>query len=304
MRYLYALLAVIALQIALEGGAQIAAQKLIPPAPPSLTVIDTELGWTYAGCRNQSYYGYGDFDLCFNSLGLRGPEITTTPVPMMILGSSVVMAQQVPEEETFAGLLGAVNAGFEGYQTHQERDRYLRDLYELEPQTLILVVTPYDLYGPAQGITEAPTGFERLLQKEGFYRLARWYGRDMPLFKDDRTARDSEYLRMAQTPLDDARWQQWGSWVRDIRDRSPESRFVIVYAAPRAEVEARQQGAAPFWLTTRLSEWCASEHIPFLDPGDALNAHPVQEVFYDYIHYTRIGHQVVADAIRGLLDSQ
>jgi len=81
-----------------------------------------------------------------NQLTLRGPspENTTGTVNWMAVGDSFTMAVQVPEEKTFAGLLGTQqdvqiwNGGVDGYSTWQSTLRYVRADKQIEIDKVIL----------------------------------------------------------------------------------------------------------------------------------------------------------------------
>lgn len=81
--------------------------------------------------------------LRINSLGLRGPE-PTADRRWLLLGDSFTMAIQVPEEATFASLLGeksgvqALNAGVNGYSTWPAVRRYRVLRAAVDADTVVL----------------------------------------------------------------------------------------------------------------------------------------------------------------------
>ena len=113
----------------------------------SITKDDPELGWTFSGERQQ----FG-FTLRFNSLGLRGGELPKGPVRLLFLGNSVTMGQAVPEEKTFSALLGAVNAGLDGYDPYQMEAKYRRDLSSLKPLFTGVVAVANDVISREAGL--------------------------------------------------------------------------------------------------------------------------------------------------------
>lgn len=81
-----------------------------------------------------------------NSLGLRGPEPTDGPeARWLAMGDSFTFAAQVPEEQSFVGLLAAslgvqlFNAGSDGYGTRHALARFRQLEGVLAPEVVVLV---------------------------------------------------------------------------------------------------------------------------------------------------------------------
>lgn len=308
---LFVTLAVCLVLLLVEAILQVAAMVLIPPwsgLPGSIVERDEELGWVFKGSRVQEEYG--GFELRFNSLGLRGGEIESTPVDRMILGDSVVMASEIPEDKTIASLLGAINAGFAGYSTMQERDRYKRDLFQLKPQTLVLVITCNDIFSEEQNrnhidrqvLINPHLRNRTWLEYEGLYRLYLWrkglLGRNPTI---DETMLDQAHLEQASKACPDYVWHEWTAAVLDIRDSAADSEFYVVLSPPRSQVRARQDGVQAFWLNDNLEALCRSQDMVFLDLLPVLAEHDVAETFLGTIHLSEEGNRIAAEAIAKLL---
>ena len=81
-----------------------------------------------------------------NSLGLRGPEPTQDERPRWLaMGDSFTFAAQVPEEQSFVGLVAdsqqvqLFNSGSDGYGTRHALARFRQLEAELEPELVVLV---------------------------------------------------------------------------------------------------------------------------------------------------------------------
>ena len=81
-----------------------------------------------------------------NSLGLRGPEPVNNEQPRWLaLGDSFTFAAQVPEEQSFVGLLGdsqqvqLFNAGSDGYGTRHALARFRQLEDKLAPELVVLI---------------------------------------------------------------------------------------------------------------------------------------------------------------------
>ena len=89
--------------------------------------------------------GY-EVDIRVNELGLRGPAVQRDPRPVWLaLGDSFTFAAQVPEEQSFVGLLGEeldvqlLNGGSDGHGTHHELARFRQLEKALSPEVVLVV---------------------------------------------------------------------------------------------------------------------------------------------------------------------
>lgn len=294
------------LLISLEGLGQSLCFLFGVPGTAAVVRQDDQLGWSFFGKRKQGNYWYR-----FNSIGLRGDDANLkSPVELMFLGDSVTVGKQVPEDKTFSAILGGVNAGFDGYSTMQERDRFKRDLYRLKPKLLVLVACANDIMSNEQNnavIRETIKDNSSLQNKinifkyEGFYRL--YY---MLRFFNERTSPvyDDYYLGLTTTPVDRHAWRDWTNAVLDIKESAKGSRFILVLAPPRKQVEAYRRGAAKFWLNDEFSGFCRMRDLTCLDLLPTLGAHGNPgELYHDYIHPNELGHRIIAQELRHFIPS-
>lgn len=150
---------------------------------------DPDVGWThepglratFAKCGRE----FSEFQtrVRFNSLGLRDGERTVAKAPgtfrVLVLGDSYTEALQVDAEETFTSKLErllarsggnapldgmraaapgvrfeVLNAGVAGYGTDNALLWYQRDLWKLEPDLVLLAMSPNDLYENSRELLE------------------------------------------------------------------------------------------------------------------------------------------------------
>jgi lysophospholipase L1-like esterase len=121
---------------------------------------DPVLGWSHEPHATGTFVGPRPWPIEFsspvkiNSLGLRGPELAEKPaggVRVLALGDSVVAGFEVPDDRTFAALLGplveqrigrpvqVVNAGVRGYGTDQSYLYYTERGRELRPDLVFFL---------------------------------------------------------------------------------------------------------------------------------------------------------------------
>jgi hypothetical protein len=274
-------------------------------AKDSVVEFDRDVGWVWKGRRYQGSL-YGNFWLEFNSLGLRGPELDTTRRPeLMLLGDSVVMGEEVAYEDTFAARIGAVNAGFRGYSTMQERDLYRRDLARLNPKTLALVLCPNDIMTEAENRRNIATHHREhvwiekssLLDHEGYLRLFRFLRYQRTQDARDQSSEDRFYLSQVTRDLSDEEWSAWRQAILDVRASAPDSNFVLVLAPPRSQVAAARAGRTAFPYNERLRAFGAEHGIPVVDLLPDLAAADPAATFYDFVHFNAKGHEIAAAAL-------
>ena len=111
----------------------------------SITQQDKQLGWTWIPNSSKiSHINGKEVKVRFNSQGLRGSE-ESLKNKILFLGNSVTQGQSVQEKETFSYILNGINGGFDGYDTYMQRDRFKRDLHNLQIDKLILVSNSLNL---------------------------------------------------------------------------------------------------------------------------------------------------------------
>lgn len=125
--------------------------------PTFYTVSDPILGWSYKPGASGWWQDEGEAFLEFNSVGLRGPEITPAKpentVRIAVLGDSFTAAVQVPLAQTFVKRIErelkncqafkgkqieAINFGVDGYGTAQELLTLRKKVWQYQPDIVVL----------------------------------------------------------------------------------------------------------------------------------------------------------------------
>jgi len=278
----------------------IAASRIV-----SLTKEDSELGWTFSGSRSQH-----GFVLRFNSLGLRGGEINVRDVPLLLLGNSVTMGQAVPEDQTFASILGAVNAGLDGYDTYQMSVKLRRDLAGLRPLAVGLIVVGNDVISreaSKERILQTKANNKTVASKNLDINLGRYFSFNLREFRarienknpddSDSDAKDKGYLQMVSIAKPVATWGDWTDAIREIRSVSPK-RFFIAASPPRSQVRAWRSGSRDFWFNNELSHFAKNNQVCFIDMLPGLAKYDPGLIYDDFVHFNSRGHAIAAQVIR------
>ncbi len=286
------------------------ADLLIHPRITAVVTADPELGWRFLGQRNQRELGFGDFVLRFDSLGLRQAEQTRERLRdrVIFVGNSVTLGQQVGEEQTFAALLGGINAGGDGYDTYQQLTHFRRNLADLKPRRVVLVVVGVDL------MTLAASQVRRRTTTAENPDLASWFHRltdirnarivlpnlmqaPMPT-KPDNPHGDGAYLRAATSKPTDSTWHDWSQAVADFSSTLGHGRLVLVLSPPRAQVAAWREGQPDSALANVLAAFCAQHQIVCIDLLPYLANQDPTALYVDHVHFSARGHAAVAAALR------
>lgn len=308
---------------AAEAGAQLFCLYIdLPPPtsqPHSVVTSDPELGWVFHGKRHQGFLGLGDFWLHYNDWGMRGPDLGPVPqVGILLLGDSVTQGQHVPEEDTFAARLGAVNAGFGGYNTWQQRDRYRRDLWKLKPRIVGLIISANDIQTEKANHVYIQKTIKLnlhlrkkdIFEYEGFYRILKWIRGDLATRppeneqakENSSVSKDIGYLKYVEMTRKPELWNDWIRAILDIQQLTAKSTFFIALAPPRSQVAAYRAGKKLFWLNRELAAFSLRNNIPFLDLLPAMATLEPKEAFQDYVHFSSEGHKAAALALQSFIE--
>ena len=126
-------------------------------SPTFYTVSDPVFGWSYKPGASGWWKDEGEAFLEFNSIGLRGKEISSTKpentIRIAVLGDSFTAAVQVPLEKTFVKRIEAelesceafkgkkietINFGVDGYGTAQEFLTLRKKVRQYQPDIVVL----------------------------------------------------------------------------------------------------------------------------------------------------------------------
>lgn len=259
---------------------------------------DFEVGWVFTGKRVQDEAGYGKHELRFNNKGIRGDEVSG-PVKMLFLGNSVAMAQEVAEDKTFCSLLGAVNGGQDAYATYQMTRKFERDLMQLQPESLGLIVVAIDIMSYKSSEERIK---ETVLNNDDLkpFPLLNFTKAISKAKAADLTDADQHYLLQASKQFDEMTWKEWTNNVLKLRDLA-NGNFFVVLSPPKAQVIAYRDRQNDYWINQHLQEFCANNGIKFIDLLPDLAQYDPQGLYTDHVHYNREGHAIVAKAISNRL---
>jgi hypothetical protein len=294
------------LVVAVEGLGQLLVYAL---GVNLITVPDAELGWRYEGWQYQLLRFHSSHVFRTNALGLRADEEYSAPVRRMLLGDSVTMGRHVALADTFAARLGAVNAGFAGYDTIQLRDRFRRDLWTLRPELLGYVICPNDLMG-VQGHLENIAGHGRMnphVSRPAWWQALAWYPLrqwvELELRRDLKEAFrfDQAFMwRKISRDLPDDEWSEWTGAVRAIAERQRPGAFVLVYVPPLIQLQRSDRPDAGR-LAARIGAFAAAEGFGFFDATPSFATPDFAGLYVDAVHLSRAGHARVAAALEPYL---
>jgi hypothetical protein len=297
---LVAVLGANALQLAFHSG------------PSSVVTADPELGWRFRGQRNQKELGLADFPLRFNARGCRGPE-STDDEPRgrtVFLGNSVTLGQHVPEDRTFASLAGGINAGGDGYDTYQQIRHFRRDLADLKPQRVVLMITATDLMTAAasrermRSTAAANPDLAPLLQRLTDIRQARRiFSHGFRPKGDDQpdAGRDNAYLAAAMAVPDPQVWKDWTASIEEFAKEIGSGNLTLVLSPPRLQALNWLPGTKETPLSAALREFCFMRKFGFHDLLPDLAVTNPEALYCDHVHFAERGHATVARLLAHLV---
>ncbi len=289
-------------------------------ASPSVIRIDPELGWTFAGWRVQKK---GGFVLRFNDWGLRdsfrSPSELRDQTRVLVLGDSVVMAQEVPLEKTFVKLLEKhfndeglktyfIDAGFDGYDLKQEVLRYERDLYRLRPAVILWVVCVNDLQSSeaehdqymAQTleVNMRLRAQKRLRERSSTFLLLKHIIRPPSVQVRDP---DKEYLdrALAQGATDDSFARSYFSRLKGDADGIG-AKLLVTVSPMRPMVRHKAQYQPMDYKAVQfVKNLCKDLSIPYIrvDEDFFMNENLREDYFVDEVHFSTEGHRWFAKAL-------
>lgn len=281
------------------------------------------------GYRNRplfSGWAQGRIRVETNSLGLRGPEVSTVKpdgaVRLLGLGDSVTWGVSVQEPDVYlrrletrlnaghrataTGRVETLNAGVIGYSTQLELLFLQHHGLALCPDIVLVAFTLNDSYP-----TEDPFGNVARFHSPVRTDVGRRLYDPLPppasyLYRYVRSMARIWSLRLRASNGPDPRAREWlprtfadrtypviEEHFRAFRRTADSGGFrPLVLLMPTAVQAA---GAAPPVPQERLRRFFDKEGIPAIDLLDTLRGRP--DAFVDYMHLSPAGHRLVADAI-------
>lgn len=262
-------------------------------------------------------------DIRTNSLGYRGPEVSSRPgTRILFLGDSITFANYLPEEETFVHLVGelgaemgrswnTINTGVGTIGLANELAILKETGLSVHPDVVMLMPPPQLAWSSAarwaalllgrwEHRQEQDAAFDAIIERQLAMRLERGPG----------DWRESE--RAFSQIVFDWRGDWGGAWsdhvwelmrplLVELKRLSDVHRFTLVFVALPVsyQVEARFVDNRP---QRRLVQIGRELGVPVLDLLPPLRAATSQgTLFYDQCHHTALGSRVVARAVADFL---
>ncbi len=226
---------------------------------------------------------------------------------IVVLGDSVLQPARVEDREGTARLLErelnerldagpyeVVNLAEGGWNTAQEEQVFLRDGLPLEPDLVLVGVTPNDI-------------------QEFAYRDGQLFEVRFLRQLDQRPVSGPLGFLAAHSHLYNLLWLEWQGIELTHGPNGPLVQRAIVEPLQRMAARTAQRGAGfavlcfPFLRSERftatdrcdlqpLVDWASQARVPLLDPIPAYAAYPTSDLRLDDIHLSPLGHRVLTQA--------
>ena len=224
---------------------------------------------------------------------------------VVVLGDSVAYGHGVEAEEAFPRILerrlresgrdiDVFNMALPGWSTRQERIAYERIARKYKPDAVVLAVCLNDLAELQINLTKPPGFLLTLFRHSATVRMAlgaskREIGAVEELFTDASSERVSEAFRLF---FDEVRA------LRDEAARDGSTLHIVVFPF-RFQVEPKAPAPS---AQRRIGEFATAERISFFDfLPETLGVSSATDLFLDYDHLSKAGHERVATWLAGLL---
>lgn len=313
IKIILVILAVLSSEIYLQYKSQVSSEENQTTVADQIVTKDEKLGWIWIpNSKKINNINGKTFRISFNSYGLRGSEESLSN-KILFLGNSVAQAQHVPEKETFVYLSNGINAGFDGYDTYMQRDRFKRDLHKLDVDKLVLVVNVADIYSLVSSKNKIANALKsntdlqnnNLLKKKinqikliDFISLIKIQNEKITQIENIEE-RDNEYRNLHSAIQSPKVWDEWTNSILDIKNNF-DGKFYIVLTVPRSIYRDNQKKEYKYWLNKELKKFCSQNNIVFIDTLDYLKNRK-DDLYLDYMHFNTNGHAKIAEILKVLL---
>lgn len=261
-----------------------------------------------------------------NSLGLRYPEeIVRKPsgaFRMVVVGDSISYPMDgyvAYLDEYLPAGVEVINGSVHGYTTYQERRFLERDLLKLSPDLVLVQYCLNDNFRFLHYLTSTgkrlmtleakttllPEGSEFInwLSRKSYlvYGIRRtWYARTL---KEKSIPWENPFLKQA---WDEQSWteqkEHFGAMARAAKKAG--ARFAVIAVPHEAQFDAglyREKKDRLLYPQRQLATICAEQGVPFLDLHGPLFARRTESIFYDELHLTAVGHEIVGEEVARFL---
>jgi lysophospholipase L1-like esterase len=283
---------------------------------------DAELGWRNRPLADDTYWGAR---VRINSAGLRGPERALAKPfgvrRVLVLGDSVAFGLLLEDDrETFPAQLErelaertgttieCLNASVCGWSTRQERLFLEREGEHWQPDLVVLAFVLNDVterLGMAQLAYARPDGMPAWLAESGIYltlrewRLLRTLGGDSPAARAH-ARRLTPYHVILQSDSDpvQAAWKEILGELEGLLDACERKRIPLALVVFPFTIQLREpKNDAPQWILTRFAgrrALACLDLLPTLAAAQRERRLAENELFFDGLHPTAIGHSIAA----------
>jgi hypothetical protein len=279
----------------------------------------SQLGWVHEPNRHASTLGR---PVRINEHGLRGgplaPRKPRNGYRLMVIGDSFTFGYGVDEDSTYGAALERavarqlpcrsvelINGGVNGYNTRQEADLLRLIGVPLQPDLVVVGLTPNDIMAAPEARTMLRhPRLKRLISRSALYQFfaPRLKAVLMPGERKSYTAA-LDHLMGAPDRDAEQRWRGVSGALRDIQSQGAEHGFRTVVAVFPLDVQVYQGRAS--WLEQRVRALGARDGMDVVDLYPAYRAAYERgaNLFLDEPthHPDPLGHAVAAAELAGYL---
>jgi hypothetical protein len=274
--------------LALAAAALLGARCLNP------IVKDADLGWVASPLRG------------FDESGTQPERIDT-----LALGDSVTHATATPIGKTFAGIIGAYNAGVAGYSTYQELELFRKFFRHTKVRQVLLVTCQNDFITRAEDQAERAEMLRTNMQlrypwlrMEPFYRInaalirarqasPRTTPAEVAIAEQDRSA----WLGLLRHGFSASAWSDWRAAVEALRAEVRPAKLILVLMPSKVQMELFRNGETKIPAHQRILAFAKEEGLLAIDMAPAAAPFDYNALFKDQPHFSPLGHEVIGRAL-------